>query len=317
MSVLTGDTPVLILTFNRPDLVEPLINAIRVAKPPRVFLASDGPRLDFEEDGSLVSDTRRKLLEQIDWPCEIVTRFQESNLGLVDHAVSSFDWAFERCDRLVVLEDDCVPHPDFFGFCEELLVRCAEDSRVWCVLGDNSAKVPVRGRDSYTFSRYALPTWGLALWKSSWEKFDRNLDLWAEIRETPRERALWATKRAGDVVRSLLNRVRDVESHSWGYVWMFSAMYNRGLAIVPRVNLIRNLGHNRADAAHTRGNSLRSNFPTASILPLRHPKRVVRFKRAERVARNGRLFGLKKNSRWYQISKGARKFIRRLLALRR
>lgn len=317
MTFLTGDTPVLILTFNRPDLVEPLIDAIRVAKPPRVFLASDGPRLGLAEDDFLVSETRRKLLEQIDWPCEIVTRFQESNLGLVEHAVSSFDWAFERCDRLVVLEDDCVPHPDFFGFCEELLVRYSEDSRVWCVLGDNSGKVPVKGRDSYTFSRYALPTWGLALWKRSWEKFDRNLDLWAAIRETPREKALWATKREGDVISSLLNRVRDVERHSWGYVWMFSAMYDGSLAIVPRVNLIRNIGHNRADAAHTRGPSLRSNFPTASILPLRHPTRVVRFKRAERVARNGRLFGLKKASRIYQFKKSAKKLLRRLLALRK
>lgn len=317
MSALSQDTPVLILTFNRPDLVEPLISAVRSAKPLVVFLASDGPRSNVAQDDLLVSETRRKLLEQIDWPCEIVTRFQECNLGLAEHVVSSFDWAFERCDRLVVLEDDCIPHPDFFGFCEELLDRYAEDARVWCVLGDNSGKIPVKGQDSYTFSKYALPVWGLALWKRSWEKFDRDLDLWASIRETPREKALWATSREGETIRSLLNRVRDVERHSWAYVWLFSAIYYKSLAIVPGVNLIRNLGHNRADAAHTRGRSLRSDYPTASILPLKHPKRVARSKRAERVARNGRLFGLKKYSRWYQVSKSAKKFLRRLLALRR
>ena len=308
---MVATSPVLILVFNRPDLTRQLMEAIRPFAPARLFVASDGPRASEAGEDLLVQECRDIVMSEIDWPCEVETFFQPENVGLAQHIPAALDWVFERVDRIVMLEDDCIPHPDFFGYCDQLLERYADDPRVWCILGDNSAKMPTPGPYSYSFSKYALPVWGIAIWKRSWARHDRELLNWEKIRGTSEEKRLWRNRRERSLMASLLDKVKYVDNHSWAYPWMFSVDYRRGVAIVPRVNLISNVGHGRPDATHTRGRSLRSAFPTSGILPLQHPPRVKRNRRGERFVRDGRLFGLKKLSPWYQVKKRLRKTIRR------
>lgn len=307
------DTPLLIVCFNRPDLVGVLVDAIRPIRPSKIYLSSDGPRKEREGESDLVAATRDAFVDAIDWDCELKTRFLPANAGLVAHTVGAIDWVFEAETEVLILEDDCIPHPDFFGYGAELLRRFRTQTEVKCVLGDNSAKIPVRGHASYTFSKYALPTWGMGLWKRSWNEFDRNLDSWLRVRNSRECKELWPNKHERRLMVSLLDRVKFEENHSWGYVWMYSVQLHRGFAVVPRHNLISNRGFQRADAAHTRGESLKSNYPTRAVLPLNHPRTVELDRRASRIARDGRLFGLKKNRVSYRLSKFFRKKIRGLM----
>lgn len=305
--------PILLITFKRSDLAVGLIDTLRSYAPSKVYLASDGFREDQPGEKDLVLETRRLLRESIDWPCEVIEMFQTHNLGLARHVTTAIDSVLNREDRVVVLEDDCFPHLDFFGYCEDLLEKYAHDKRVWCILGDNSGKVPLRGNASYGFVKYSLPVWGIAIWKRSWELFDRDLDKWVTIRETRVPRRLWPSKKERVLMHKLLDKVRFVNRHGWAYSWMFSMQLNGGVAIIPRVNLISNRGHNRSDATHTKGSSLRANFPTRQILPLIHPRQIRRDYRAERLARNGRLFGLKKQSPAYRLAKKGKKTLRAFL----
>jgi GR25 family glycosyltransferase involved in LPS biosynthesis len=102
--------------FNRLDTTKQVFEAIRQAKPPRLYVAADGAREAKEK----VKAVRDYIISNIDWECEVKTLFREQNFGC-KMAVSS--WFFENEEMGIILEDDCLPSQSFFWFCEELLER--------------------------------------------------------------------------------------------------------------------------------------------------------------------------------------------------
>lgn len=304
-------TPILLLGFNRPDLVAERMRELELLQPAVIYVSIDGPRADRPEDWGLVEQVRDIVDAPRTWQCEFHLTLHPKNLGLVSHTLSAIDWVFETEDRLVLLEDDCSPGDQFLRYQSEILETYKNDQRVWCVLGDNSAKIPVPGGYSYTFSRYAMPTWGMGIWKRSWVNYDRDLKIWKRVRGTPILLRLWKRRSERRMMSRLLDRLAFGDRHSWAYSWLFSVHFFRGLAVVPRTNQVSNVGFNRTDAIHTVGNSLRANYPTSSIGELSHPPTVRRDYLAERVARDGRLFGLKKSRLTYRMLKKAKKLYRR------
>ena len=112
-------TPVVLIAFNRPRLTRRTLEAIREAKPEELYLVADGPRSDRREDADLCAAVRAEL-EGVDWQCEVNRKFSELNLGCEANVELGLDWVFSHVERAIILEDDCIPDPSFFPFCEEL-----------------------------------------------------------------------------------------------------------------------------------------------------------------------------------------------------
>ena len=129
-------TPVAFLIFNRPETTARVLEEIARARPPKLLVVADGPRADRPGEADLCR-AARAVLSRVDWPCEVLTNFSETNLGCRRRVSSGLDWVFEEVEEAIVLEDDCLPHPSFFPFCEELLERYRADERVMAVSGDN------------------------------------------------------------------------------------------------------------------------------------------------------------------------------------
>jgi hypothetical protein len=304
-------TPILLLTFNRPDVTFRVMKEISRAKPALLFVASDGPRDNYPNDQHLVTETRRLVREQISWECEVQTLFHDTNLGLRRGVVEAIDWFFENVPQGIILEDDCVPHPDFFHYCEELLRRYRDDERVWAIQGDNSARARVSGRSSYGFVPHSL-IWGWATWKRAWQHYDRDLVLWKSIRATRMTRLLWPDAIERKIRTEALDHLLLNPESTWDYQWGFTMNYHRGLATIPRVNLVSNIGWGRPDATHTKGSGLRQEAPTFSILPLKHPRKVARDRRASSDLLNGRTLGAGKFRFRFKVAKEFRRLVRRL-----
>ncbi len=115
-------TAVLFLVFNRPDTTAQVFDAIRKARPPRLYVAADGPRANREGEAEKVAKVR-EIATAVDWPCEVRTLFRDANLGCKRAVSGALDWFFGEEEAGMVLEDDCLPHPDFFRFCDALLER--------------------------------------------------------------------------------------------------------------------------------------------------------------------------------------------------
>ena len=45
-------SPVLFLIFNRPNTTRQVFSAIKKAKPPRLYIAADGPRVEYPEEAN-------------------------------------------------------------------------------------------------------------------------------------------------------------------------------------------------------------------------------------------------------------------------
>ena len=246
---MSFDIPVLLLTWRRPETTRQVIEAIRPVAPGRLYVASDGPRNAAE--ARAVDATRALMTQLVDWPCQIKTRYSATNQGCQLGVSAAITWFFEHEQAGIVLEDDCVPHPDFFSYCHELLMRYWDDSRVWCISGDNFQAGVWRGEGSYYFSRYNH-CWGWATWRRCWTHYASHAQIWEQLRaspslqqamfEDPLERRYWMQIWQ----RLFVDGVPD----SWAYRWSLVCMANSGLTALPNQNLVINIGFGE-DATHT------------------------------------------------------------------
>ena len=277
-------TPVLLVTFNRPDLTREVLTAIREARPERLFVASDGPRPHVETDPAKVAATRALIEEMVDWPCQVERRFSDTNQGCRIGVSSAIPWFFEHVEEGIILEDDCVPNPDFFGYCTELLERYRDDVQVMNIAGDNSGRLVLSDpAASYCFTRQPL-IWGWATWRRAWAHYDTDLDGWRTLRtDRDRQRVLWPDRVERRLRRRRLDRLLfNNEPDSWASRWTFTVATRQGLSATPAVNLIRNIGFG-PDATHTSARTnARANVATHRILPLTHPSEIQRDEGVER-----------------------------------
>jgi hypothetical protein len=278
-------TPVVLIAFNRPHLARRTLAAVREAAPQQLFLVADGPRPDRPDDADLCAATR-EVLDGVDWPCEVHTKYSEVNLGVEANVELGLDWVFSQVNEALVFEDDCTPDPTFFPFAAELLDRYRDDERVWQVSG-NRLGVPRRffHGDSYVFTTWAS-VWGWATWADRWQRhrthFPRD-----HVRRGPTDagndpvRTVPASPRPGTLVtrggqRHFAEAARstDVVTHGWDKHWWLTIMSEGGLAITPSGNLVENVGFG-PDATHTVSGGGSDEPAEPMEFPLRHPREVT------------------------------------------
>lgn len=295
---------VLLIAWRRPDTTRQVLEALRIARPARLFVAVDGPDDEArpgEQDA--VAATIATIEAGVDWPCDLRRRYSSENLGCRRGVRSAIDWFFSEVEEGIILEDDCVPGTEFFDYCAELLERYRQDPRVLCISGTNVADVrPTRGR-SYGYVRYPQ-IWGWATWRRAWDLYDRDLDRYAAARgDGSWERAV-PDPFQREVFSRILDRLRTTgEPDTWDYQWAATVLLEGGLSIHPMANLVRNVGFGDGATHTTEAGHAFADVAATSILPLRHPRRIRLDRRLDR-----RLF-LKT-----QVSENARrKYTRRRL----
>lgn len=254
--ILTASSPlntaVLFIVFNRPDNTARVFEAIRKAKPPRLYVASDGPRDGHQEDAEKVAKVR-DIVSLVDWPCEVKTLFHKKNVGCQFGPKSGIDWLFQHEEQGIVLEDDCLPSQSFFRFCEDILDRYKNNENIMAVTGINITRDLVFDGD-YFFSRYPL-MWGWASWRRAWMKYDSTLSGWETLKK---ENWLLHMDIGGFPFQQTWSRSFDLtrqlgdKATWWDYQWIYTCWVNNGMTIAPSKNLICNIGIGEdVDATHT------------------------------------------------------------------
>jgi hypothetical protein len=260
--------PVALLGFNRPDLMLRQIETLRSIQPSHVLVVLDGPRPSKPGEAALCAQTA-DALKAIDWPCELEIHRAETNMGCRKRVSSGVSWVFSRVENAIILEDDCSPHPDFFPYAAELLERYRDDPRVMHISGFNPVAPSEDISYSYAFTRFPM-IWGWASWRRAWQNYDETLSKW------PTVRAQVALFRALPFLGYLYWNRKFLKIRkgfdTWDYQWTFACLVNRGLCVLPRGNLMTNLGF-RADATHTTDVAEYPAFEIQSLtFPLSHPE---------------------------------------------
>jgi hypothetical protein len=270
--------PVAFLIFNRPNETARVFERIRQARPRTLLVIADGPRDDAEHD--LVERTR-SIVQQIDWPCDVRVNASATNLGCRKRVSSGLDWVFSEVNEAIVLEDDCLPDPTFFRFCDEMLERYRDEPRVMHIGGTNFQLGARPTSDSYYFSAINQ-IWGWATWGRAWRgHYDVTMSRWPEVRDTNFLSDLIGEEIAAKV-KIGFDGVHSGKTDTWDNQWTFAMWLAQGLAVLPAVNLISNIGFGPG-ATHTKkANSAIANQATEPIeFPLTHPARIVRNRDAD------------------------------------
>lgn len=267
------DISVLIVAFNRPDLTLKVFEKVRQARPTKLFICLDAPR-DNRPDDVEKNEAVKRIFEKIDWPCEAYRNYAQGNMGCDPRVASGVSWAFEHTEALIILEDDCVPEMTFFQFCQELLERYKDDSRVGMIAGHlEHFENMGQPQTSYYFNRIPI-TLGWATWRRVWEKVDMRMGDWPKFAQERKLYQLFSAQTASIIERFYQ---RFYQSHiPWDCAFGYAVIKENMLCIHPCRNLITNIGF-APDATHsTDKHSPFANVPTQPMtFPLQHPSSLL------------------------------------------
>ncbi len=234
---------VLFIIFNRLDTTQKVFEQIRLAAPPKLYIASDGARENIETEKELVENTRKWVLANIDWECEIKTLFQEQNYGCALNIPKAINWFLSQEKDGIILEDDCIPSKSFFEYCELALDKYADNPDIWCIVGCNTIPETIEDDNTYAYPVKCMNCWGWATWADRWKYFNpdlKNFDYNHICRAFNKisYKLYWLR---------ILYRYNKTNLNSWAYPWALNIIQHKAFSLVSPKNLISNIGF---DGAH-------------------------------------------------------------------
>lgn len=270
------ETPVLFITFCRPGTTRKVFEKIRQAQPKKLYIAQNFPSSDNTEEIKKWKDVRA-IIENVDWDCDARRLYRERYLGVKTSVSSAIDWFFENVEEGIILEDDCLPSQSFFWFCQELLEKYRNDTRIMCIGGSTYVeKEDNFSNYSYHFARTG-GIWGWASWRRAWKLYEPEMESWPQAKRENIMRDLFTGEPEFYKLFNDLFEKAYQNNFTWDYQWAYSKLIHSSLNIMPCRNLICNIGFGTAEAAHTHSRQDRfSNMRLHEIkFPLKHPKFIV------------------------------------------
>lgn len=282
MDNINFKTPILLIIFNRPHLTETVFNVIKKIKPEKLYIASDGPRIDSKDLEKV--KLARKIATNVNWKCQVKKLFRENNLGCGAGPIDAINWLFENENTGIILEDDCVPSPSFFYYCEALLKKFEHNENIASIHGNNFQNGRLFGDGSYYYSKY-FHGWGWASWSRVWKNYDKKMTFWPSWRDSndfyqkfPNfyDRTYWRN------IFDLVYENKISQDDVWDYQFLAYIIKNGGVNIAPNYNLVSNIGFGK-DATHTRDSkNKRANLFANELNKLVHPSSKIEInKRAD------------------------------------
>ncbi len=273
---------VLLICFNRPDKTKLVLDSILSSRIKKLYIAIDGPRNNNLNDILLCNQIYEMVNKiSINNNIEIHTLFRNKNLGCKIAVSKAIDWFFENEEEGIILEDDTIPNNDFFIFCSEMLNKYRNVQNIGMICGSNLISDFYKCEESYFFSKYN-PIWGWATWKRAWNHFDVNMSSWknnTNFEFFPQQK--YKFNYWNEIFNSVYNDLID----TWDYQWTYACWSNNLLSIIPKYNLIKNIGFDES-ATHTKHSIpsfVISNPQKDLIFPLKHPQLIIHLEKIDRI----------------------------------
>ena len=266
------EVPVALVIYRRARLVRRLLRILREVRPTELYVIADGPRSESELKDTIAT---RRVLEQVDWPCEVRTTYSTANLGVNRRIPSGLDWVFTQTDRAIILEEDCHPHPSFFRYCEDLLDRFEHDPNVLTISGYNREAVDLDYPYSYRFTR-TMWVWGWATWRDRYQSIDFSMAYWRRFKQSKRFESYFSAVSAdpAEAWREEAWRTRldmAAEQNAWDFALSGWSLHRNLRHVVPTRSLVRNVGWGD-DATHTVDRTKALSVAAEEVaFPLAHP----------------------------------------------
>lgn len=227
----------LLFTYHRSYHTKQVLTGLKQNSvlPRKLLVFQDGLREgDDECEWKKVSG----LIHDIDW-CDREIIISETNKGLAESIVSGINYAFENYDAVIVLEDDCVPMPNFMKFMEQCFEKYQDDARVYSISGYAYPIILEKDEfDVYACGR--VSSWGWGTWKSRWQIYQKDYEILKQFRKD-REKSARLAVWGRDLEAMLVGNIRGTID-SWAVFWALQVILRNGICINPYLSLIDNIG---------------------------------------------------------------------------
>ena len=304
---------ILVIGFNRPTLLARLLESMtHYGRDRRIYIAIDGPRAGYDLDVDRVLECQGAARYFASERTNTRLRFCTSNKGCKDGPIDAITWFLANEEEGVILEDDCLPSTDFLPYCDELLDRYRNHQQVWIIAGDNSADLRFNHEYSYTFVPEPL-IWGWATWRDRWALYDAEMKEWMNVRKTSLAERIFRDREQYETRSEVFDRVADGKlSTCWDYQLSATVRIHRGLCVIPRHNLVSNIGFGEEATHTTEASSARSEYPTKEIMPLLHPPCLFLDREVEAQILD-KIQGVRYVGAWRKTARRMRRFLKELL----
>ncbi|MFA6399829.1 MAG: nucleotide-diphospho-sugar transferase, partial [archaeon] len=243
----------------------------RKARPKRLYVACDGPRVNRADDLENVSKVR-DIVNNVDWDCKVKYLFRKENLGCGRAVSEAITWFFEHEEMGIILEDDCLPDQSFFPYCDKMLHKYADIPKVGMISGSNYfSNFGPKESDCFFSNYYSI--WGWATWRRAWKKYDYALKNF----DSNKDSLDFGNTFFKHYFLDQFKAVKEGKIDTWDLQWVFCCVSNNLLSIVPNFNLINNIGFS---GAHASGKKSRAQDIKLFSMPIeiRAPKEIKVYK---------------------------------------
>lgn len=272
-------TPVALFIYKRRYTTFKVFEQISKVKPEKLFIIGDGPKNVNEQD--TIYSIRDDLEKSVTWDCNLQLVYSDKNMGLANRVTSGLDEVFKKVDKLIILEDDTLPDNSFFYFCQELLEKYKDDDRVGHISGCNHHEY--NDTSSYNFCSVAN-IWGWATWKRAWLHFDLKMPTWREKNKKVFMK-YWIKERfhRNGMIKMFDLHCINNDPWAWSYQWLYALYSNNLYSVVPKQNLVSNIGIGPSATNTISDKTLEEYPPIKSYMkfPLNHPtlRRNIEFEK--------------------------------------
>ncbi|MGC9151225.1 MAG: nucleotide-diphospho-sugar transferase [Microbacter sp.] len=302
------DVPILFQIYNSLETSLRVFEEIKKVRPLHFYLVQDGYRRNYLHEESECLQVREAILAKIDWECHLVTLFRKNNLGPGKGTADAIKWFFDQVEYGIVLEHDCLPHPDFFDFCSSLLYKYKNTDQIKLINGSNYQMEKKFNKSSYYFCSSGQ-LWGWAGWKRTFINYTADINQIDYDSLSKKIKSLFKTRREQYYWGQTYQWIKNKQVDTWDYQLMYMIWQEKGLIIQPNVNLISNIGFGE-QAIHCKDEfSTLANNTTKNILPLKHPAKIKRSYKADTNYFDNYLSGIPKVSLFIKWKRKIRKYI--------
>ena len=276
------NSPVLIIAYNRYSNFKTLLNSLRLYKS-KIYISIDGPKNNHDKVEQLKIVN---LIKKIQKSYKIKYRVLKKNYGCQKAVFSALDWFFLHEKKGIILEDDTLPSPSFFNFCNKLLIKYYNDKKIFSISSYTPLKKTKTNAD-YFFSKLFM-CWGWATWRSRWliaKKFIPE-EKWVKLLKTKE----WNLFLNENIKERYFNKVYNLillnKLDSWSFLWMLFGTANKSKFILPKYNLVKNTGTQTHGANYVPSNFEYANFKRFQFNIEHYPKTNSYNKKLDRLLFN-------------------------------
>ena len=232
-------TPVLIITFNRPDSFNKMIKALSKIRPEIIRIAIDGPRRNNEMD-KIKIEKIKDIIKDINWTSNIETTYSPINQTTRFSIPNAVNWVFEDFDSVIVIEDDVIPGIKLIEFLENCLIKFKNNHSVAHISGYNTVPKRYISNGSLIRKSFFPESYVWATWRNRWKIYndDINTKQLKKFLLQNDEISIYGKK-------AWMREFKNTEQNlikSWAYRWTASIWENNMFCITPNVNLVEYIG---------------------------------------------------------------------------